>query len=321
MANGKKVGIVGSGLIGKSWAMLFAAAGYDVFLHDLYEEQIGAALDNIKEQLVTLESKGLLRGKLSAAQQAERIRGAASLRDCVQGAIFVQECVPENLQLKTKIFREMDSVVGDETILSSSTSCIPSSKFVEGIKHRSRVIVSHPVNPPYYVPLVELIPNPWTEAEVTQKTKEIMTEIGQTPVVVNKELPGFALNRIQYVILNECWRLVNDGVMSAEDVDKVMSDGLGHRYAFLGPLEVAHLNAEGMRNYCERYGETIWNVSQTYGAIPEWRQPQGPQASNICEQLEQMTPLEDLEKRRKWRDERLTALAVLKQNMKESKEG
>jgi len=320
MGDVKKIGIVGSGLIGKSWAMLFAAAGYDVLLYDLYKEQVDAALANIKEQLVSLESKGLLRGELSAVQQAALIRGAASLQECVAGAKFVKECVPENLELKTKIFREMDDLISAETILSSSTSCIPSSKFAETLKHRSRVIVSHPVNPPYYVPLVELIPNPWTDADVTQKTREIMTEIGQSPVVVNKELPGFALNRIQYVILNECWRLVNDGVMSVEDVDKVMSDGLGHRYAFLGPLEVAHLNAEGMRNYCERYGETIWNVSQTYGAIPDWRQTEGAEAATVCDQLEQMTPLEDLEKRRKWRDARLTALATLKKDMKDVKE-
>jgi len=320
MVNEKKIGVVGSGLIGKSWAMLFAAAGYDVFLYDLYQEQIDAALTNIKEQLLSLESKGLLRGSLTAAQQADRIQGAASLHHCVDGAKFVQECVPENLDLKIKIFQEMDGIVGESTILSSSTSCIPSSKFAENMKHRSQVIVSHPVNPPYYVPLVEVIPNPWTEAGVTSKTKAIMAEIGQTPVLVNKELPGFALNRIQYVILNECWRLVNDGVMSVEDVDKVMSDGLGHRYAFIGPLEVAHLNAEGMRNYCERYGETIWNVSQTYGATPNWREPEGAEASKVCDQLEKMTPLESLEERRKWRDARLTELALLKRNARDARE-
>jgi len=320
MAGVGQVGIVGSGLIGKSWAMLFAAAGYEVLLYDLYEEQVHAALDNIKEQLNTLESKGLLRGKLTAVQQGQRIKAAASLKECVQNATFVQECVPENLDLKIKIFQELDALIGSDTILSSSTSCIPSSKFAENLKHRSQVIVSHPVNPPYYVPLVELIPNPWTETWVTTRTKEIMTEIGQSPVVVNKELPGFALNRIQYVILNECWRLVNDGVMSASDVDKVMSDGLGHRYAFLGPLEVAHLNAEGMRSYCDRYGETIWNVSQTYGAVPEWRRTDGAEATKVCDQLEEMTPLDSLEERRKWRDARLTALASLKHKMKDIKE-
>lgn len=139
-----------------------------------------------------------------------------------------------------------------------------------------KVIVSHPVNPPYYVPLVEIVPAPWTNPEIVLKTRQIMEEIGQAPVSLSREIEGFALNRIQYVfklneivftlfiidtdssiyfryaILNEVWRLVNDKILSVEDIDKVMSEGLGMRYAFLGALETAHLNAEGMKSYCER---------------------------------------------------------------------
>lgn len=110
------------------------------------------------------------------------------------------------------------------------------------------MIVSHPVNPPYYVPLVELVPAPWTKPEIVKTTRSLMEEIGQEPVSLTKEVEGFALNRIQYAILNETWRLVQDGILDVKDIDKVMSCGLGPRYAFMGPLETAHLNAEGKTN-------------------------------------------------------------------------
>uniref|UniRef100_A0A336LF44 CSON011122 protein n=1 Tax=Culicoides sonorensis TaxID=179676 RepID=A0A336LF44_CULSO len=161
------------------------------------------------------------------------------------------------------------------------------------------VLVSHPVNPPYYVPLVEIVPAPWTKPEYVTKTRELMTEIGQKPVTLSREIEGFALNRIQYVILNEAWRLIADGILDVKDIDSVMSDGLGMRYAFLGPMETAHLNAEGMKSYCERYSKTIYAVSETMGPTPKM---EGAQADVVAEQLEKMCPIEDLQKRREWRD-------------------
>lgn len=139
-----------------------------------------------------------------------------------------------------------------------------------------------------------------------------MTEIGQKPVTLSREIEGFALNRIQYVILNEAWRLIADGILDVKDIDSVMSDGLGMRYAFLGPMETAHLNAEGMKCYCERYSKTIFAVSETMGATPKMI---GPQADEVAKQLEKMCPLEDLQKRREWRDACLTKLSQLKREM------
>lgn len=139
-----------------------------------------------------------------------------------------------------------------------------------------------------------------------------MEEIGQKPVSLSREIEGFALNRIQYVILNEAWRLIADGILDVKDIDSVMSDGLGMRYAFLGPMETAHLNAEGMNCYCDRYSKTIYDVSQTMGPTPKF---EGPQAKEVSRQLEKMCPLEDLQKRREWRDACLTKLSQLKKEM------
>jgi len=314
-----KIGIVGSGLIGKSWAMIFASVGHQVVLYDVEASQVSTALDNIRSELIDFEKEGTLRGTLPAEEQGALVSGTSSLAECVEGAIYVQECVPENLELKIKVWTEIDKLVDAATILATSTSCIVPSKISESLANRERFIVAHPCNPPYHTPMVELVPAPWTNQQTRDNTRKLMADAGQGPVSLSRELPGFVLNRMQYALLNECWRLIRDGVVTPQDLDVVMKDGMGMRYAFMGPMETIHLNAEGTKNYCDRYGETIYNVSADSGPIPTgWTQTSEADRKEVAAleaTMIETVPLESLYERRVWRDRRLAALAKLKRDM------
>lgn len=304
-----KVAIIGSGLIGRCWSVIFSSAGYHVALYDNVASQIPIALSDIEAQLCDMEAKGLMRSDNVTAKEAFKLVASFdNLQSAVDGALYVQECTPENLELKRKVFDCLDKcIASDETILASSTSCIVPSKFTESLKHRSQCIVAHPINPPYYVPLVEVVPAPWTDSKITEKTVAILKEIGQSPVVMKKEVNGFLLNRLQYAVIMEAWRLVEDGVCSAEDVETTMTEGLGLRYSLLGPFETMHLNANGIRDYCERYGENIEKVCKEQGGP---RSLSGDTLDKLEEELSETMPLDQLNKRRELRDQRLAAIAI-----------
>ncbi|XP_042541371.1 lambda-crystallin homolog [Dipodomys spectabilis] len=303
--------IVGSGLIGRNWAMLFASGGFKVKLYDIEQQQITNALENIRKEMKLLEKSDALKGSLSAEQQLSLISGCTTLAQAVEGAVHIQECVPENLELKKKIFAQLDRIVDDKVVLSSSSSCLMPSKLFVGLAHVKQCIVAHPVNPPYYVPLVELIPHPETAPATMDRTHALMRKIGQSPVRVLKEIDGFVLNRLQYAIISEAWRLVEEGIVSPSDVDLVMSDGLGMRYAFIGPLETMHLNAEGVVSYCDRYSEGMKRVLKTFGPIPEFSRATVEKVNqDMC--LKVPDDPEHLAARRQWRDDCLMRLAKLK---------
>lgn len=316
LTSGKgKVAVIGSGLIGRSFAKLFASVGYNVHVYDSNEDQIKDALEDIHSQLSKLQDIGLLKGNLSAEEQFKLIQVAPDLEKCVADAIYIQECIPERLQFKQDMFAKLDKLVSsDKTIMASSTSAIPASRFTENLNHRSQCIVVHPVYPPYYVPLMELIPAPWTNPEVTSRTKEVMSEIGQQPIVFKKEVEGFGVNRIQYAIARACWQLVEDGALEPGDVDKILKYGLGMRYAFIGNFETMHMNGFGFLDNLKRYGESMSRVLNDFGPIPDFN-PESETAKKIFDAMNKEIPVEGLPARRKWRDDRLVALAKLKKEM------
>uniref|UniRef100_A0A4X1U363 Crystallin lambda 1 n=2 Tax=Sus scrofa TaxID=9823 RepID=A0A4X1U363_PIG len=325
-----------SGLIGRSWAMLFASGGFRVKLYDIEQQQVTGALDTIRKEMKLLEQSGALKGSLGAEEQLALISGCSDLREAVEGTVHIQECVPENLELKQQLFAQLDQIVDGNVVLSSSSSCLLPSKLFAGLVHVRQCLVAHPVNPPYHVPLVELVPHPETAPATMDRTYALMRQIGQSPVRILKEVDGFALNRLQYALIGEAWRLVEAGIVSPGDLDLVMSDGLGLRYAFIGPLETMHLNAEdfannsssdafsgdastikpsadldGMLSYCDRYREGMKRVLKTFGPIPEFS---GAVAEKVHQAMCVKVPddPEHLAARREWRDGCLMRLAKLK---------
>jgi len=283
-----KAAIVGAGLIGRSWAMVFARAGWQVALYDPLAGVAAHALDLIGPALAEQEQFGLV-GDARAATAL--IEAPATLAETLADAALVQECGPEKVGIKRDVFAELDRLAAPETILASSTSAIVASRFTETLAGRGRCLVGHPVNPPHLVPLVELCPAPWTDPATVERARTIYAAVGQVPVLVKREVEGFVLNRLQGALLNEALRLVEDGVISPQDCDHTLKDGLGLRWSFLGPFETIELNAPGgIADYCARYSgiyrslaaqppsASVWDAENVARVTAQWRAPATPEA-------------------------------------------
>lgn len=312
----KKVAVIGSGIIGRSWAMLYSAAGYRVALFDVKQEQLDSAMASIKNRFTDLASEGNMRGSLTPLQAFALCSASDDLPSAVKDAFFVQECVPERVEMKQSVYSKLVTLLDSNTILSSSTSSLTPSMLLEDKfpALEKRFIVSHPCNPPFYCPAVEVCPGKNTDPAVTQATLALLKEIGLEPVHIKKELFGFALNNMQYALLNECWRLIENGVVDTEGVETIMRHGLGLRYACMGPMETIMLNGDGVKTYCDRFGDMILKVSSEQGPPPHMTS--GSATANLIEtELSKRVPLDTLEERKEWRDRRLAAMSKLFREM------
>ncbi len=303
----EKIAVIGAGLIGRAWSIVFARAGFHVSLFDQSQEAASNALGFIAARLPELREAGLLAD--APADVMARISLAPTLEAALGGAIYVQENGPERVDAKIALFARMDEIADETTILASSTSGIPGSAFTEGLRGRSRCIVSHPVNPPYLVPVVEICPTPWTSEATTAATRDLMTRAGMVPATIKREVAGFVLNRLQIALVSEAFRLVAAGVVSPEDCDATIKHGLGLRWAFMGPFETIDLNAPGgVADYCARYGGLFNTVQAEQTPIdisPEL-------AVDVDAAMREILPLDDQTARQEWRDRRLMALLAHK---------
>jgi 3-hydroxyacyl-CoA dehydrogenase len=302
-----QVAVIGAGLIGRAWSIVFARAGFDVALWDKFPEAVPAALDFIADRLPELRENGLLADEPDTV--LARIRRVDDLAVALRDAEYVQENGPERVPEKIALFADLDRLARPDAVLASSTSGIPASAFTEGLAGRARCLVAHPVNPPYLIPLVEICPAPWTDAETVARTRDIMTKAGQVPATVKKEMDGFALNRLQGALLAEAFRLLADDVISPTDLDALVKHGLGLRWSFMGPLETIDLNAPGgLADYCNRYGPLYAAMQQQMTPL-DWDEALVGrlQAARRAELPGNMQPV-----RQEWRDRRLMALLAHK---------
>ena len=301
------VAVVGAGLIGRAWAIVFARAGHPVRLHDMEAATMVASLGYIEARLHELASFGLI--DETPAEVLLRIRCEPNLAVALSDVVLVQENVRETVADKTAIFARLDALAPPGAVLASSTSWLPASTFTESLAGRARCLVAHPVNPPYLVPLVELCPAPWTDDKVMQRAHAIYTAAGQTPVTLSREIHGFLLNRVQGAVLDECFKLYEQGLASADDIDKVLKEGLALRWSFMGPFETIDLNASGgLADYAQRYGPGF-REAMADGEPFGW--DAATLARAAAERRAQL-PLTDINTRSAWRDRRLMALAAHK---------
>lgn len=308
-----RIAIVGSGMIGRAWAISFSRGGLNVSLWDGSPGVIDDALATIQARLHDLHQAGLADDPEAAFA---RITPASTLAEAVSGAAYVQENLPETVETKRAIFSELDALAAPGTVLASSTSAIPASHFTEGLAGRARCLVAHPANPPYLIPMVELCPAPWTDPEVVARTRALLAGIGQAPVMVRREIRGFILNRIQGALLNEAFRLVAEGYVTPEDLDTTVAQGLGLRWSFMGPFETIDLNAPGgVRDYCERYGALYQEMRRDPPGSEPWSEAL---ISRLDVQRRGAVPAEAHPARQAWRDRRLMALAAHKRAMEET---
>ncbi|WP_421692965.1 3-hydroxyacyl-CoA dehydrogenase [Aestuariivirga sp.] len=302
-----KTAILGSGLIGRSWAMVFARGGHDVLLWDQDAGQVDKALAHIARTLPEMAEAGLID---SPQQTLARIGAAPGLAAAVADAGFIQENIVERAEPKQRLFGEVEKLAPEQSILSSSTSAIMPSIIFGGLASRQRCLVSHPLNPPHLAPIVELCGADFTAPEALAKAKDFMASCGMVPVMVKREIEGFILNRLQLAVLNEAFRLIAEDYVTAGDLDKTIKDGLALRWCFMGPIETIDLNApQGVADYLERYGPTIRRVGESQSTAAPWPESIGRELDT---ERRKDVSREALTKATEWRDKRLMALAAHK---------
>jgi 3-hydroxyacyl-CoA dehydrogenase len=306
--DGRPVAVIGAGLVGAGWAIVLASAGLDVRIYDANASAIDSALNFIREQLRELSSFALID---DVDEVGKHLKTARSAAEAVDGAAYVQESVLELVDVKRQLMEDLEKVGPPDLVIGSSSSGIPASAFTHGLDIACRTLIVHPVNPPYLVPVVEIVPSPQTSRETIEFTDALMRGLKRSVVHVRKEIQGFVLNRLQAVLLREAWALVEDGVASCEDIDRTVRDGLGWRWSFMGPFETIDLNAAGgVADYAVRLGTLFQEIARSRNHEEPW----GPELIHEVEAERRLLLAQDaLASRRAWRDRRLMEFAAKRQ--------
>jgi len=248
MSSFQRVAIIGAGTMGHGIAQVTAAAGIPVALYDLHQDAVDRGLAHITKNL----DKGIARGKVSEEAKAatlSNLRGTTDLADAANGCDLVVEAIPEKLELKQSLFRQLAALTAPTTVLGTNTSSISIARIAEAAQDPSRVIGLHFFNPVHIMKLLEVIQHPGTAPEVIEQVRAYGEQIGKTCVWVN-DMPGFATSRLGVALGMEAIRMVQDGVASAEDIDTAMT--LGYRHP-IGPLKLSDLVGIDVRMHIGEY--------------------------------------------------------------------
>jgi 3-hydroxyacyl-CoA dehydrogenase len=299
-----RVAIAGSGSIGVAFGVLFANAGFEVRLWDAFPDALERARRDLENRFDALDGHGLMLRPVAEALAA--ISYHAGLEDAVAGTALVQECIPEKLDLKRELFNRLGDLAPEDAILASSTSAIVPGAIAEKLDCGDRIIVGHPGNPPYLIPVIEIVPSAVTAAPVIEAATQLYVRAGLKPINVLKEAEGFVFNRLQGALLREAYCLVRDGIASVDDVDEVVRSGLGLRWSVIGPFETADLNTRGgIASHAEKMGPAYLRMGQERGQNDPWTKDL---VTSVAAQRRSLLPLEDWDERVRWRDQQLMKL-------------
>jgi L-gulonate 3-dehydrogenase len=299
------VAVVGAGTIGIGWAVALSRGGLAVRLYDPDRKQLARAMHDVGATLADLASFDLL--DEPAAAILARVEAHSDLGAAVRRVVYVQECAPESVELKRHVLRELDAITPSDAILASSSSAITASAMASDIPGRARCLVVHPGNPPYLLPVVEIVPAPFTDESVVERTGAMLERAGLSPVLVRVELEGFIFNRLQGAVLREAYALVRDGVASVADIDRIVRDGIGRRWSVIGPFETADLNVRGgIAAHAERMGAAYARMGAERGDRSVWSDEL---VAQVAAERRALLPLDAWSDRVAWRDRALMRLA------------
>jgi 3-hydroxybutyryl-CoA dehydrogenase len=236
----KNIAVVGSGIMGHGIGQTFALGGYEVTLNDTSEALLNKAVQQIRSNLSTFVEFGMTTPE-GAKEALSRIKTNRNLKEAAGESDFVVEALPEVMDLKKRLFQELDEYCPPHTIFASNTSGLSLTEMASGIKRRERAVIAHWWNPPHIIPAVEIVKGRYTSDQTVDLVYQLLVHIGKKPVKLLKEVPGFLGNRLQFALYREALYCLKEGIASAEDIDKAVKGTLGFRSPTLGPLETSDL--------------------------------------------------------------------------------
>ncbi|NBG88449.1 3-hydroxyacyl-CoA dehydrogenase NAD-binding domain-containing protein [Isachenkonia alkalipeptolytica] len=292
--NSNKIGVVGTGVIGNGWIARFLAKGYNVVAFDPAEGAEGNTRRLMERIWPTLEDMGV-------AQEAsmDKLKFVNTIKETVEDAAYVQENVPERENLKKEVLQEIDEHLKPEGIIGSSTSGITATTLQEGLRNPERLIVAHPFNPVYILPLVEVVGGEKTKKTVIEQAKALFTEVDMKPLVIHQEIEGHVADRLMEALWREALHIVNDGVATTDEVDRAITYGAGLRWALMGPFMTFHMAGgdAGMRHMLDQFGPAL-KLPWTKLVAPELTEDLKERVIEGCESSGQGKTVAELEEKR-----------------------
>ena len=300
------IAIIGTGVIGSSWAAFYAAKGFQVKMWDVDAAVRQKGHQQTVEIIRLLQAQGILSAD-ETDKSISRIVMAGELEQAVENVQLVQESVAENYEVKQQVFKALDACTEANVILASSSSGLLMTEIQKVTRHPGRCLITHPFNPPHLIPLVELVPGEATEEGTISKMRRFYEDLGKVPVVLKKAVPGHIANRLAMALWREAVDLVVQGIASVEDVDKAVCAGPGLRWAIMGPHMIYHLGGGegGMDHFIDHFGpavKTWWESMATWTTLPTETK------SVLIEGLKEEMGDRSLADVTRWRDEKLTKI-------------